>query len=69
VVARDSVVKVEIKTCQQDTFMTLDGQQSFMLNCADRLEITCSSHQTSLVRLSGKNFFEVLAKKIMDQNR
>lgn len=69
VVARDSVVNVEIRTCQQDTFMTLDGQQSLMLDCADHMEITCSSHQTSLVRLSGKNFFEVLAKKIVDQNR
>ncbi len=69
VVARDSLVTVDIKTCQQDTFMTLDGQQSFMLDCADRLEITNSDHQTSLVRLSGKNFFEILAKKIMAQNR
>lgn len=69
VVARDSAVTVDIKTCQPDTFMTLDGQQSFMLDCGDRLEITNSDYQTSLVRLSGKNFFEILAKKIMDQNR
>ena len=66
VVSQDSRVTVEIKACHSDTYMTLDGQQGFSLECGDRLEITSSKHKTSLVRLKGMNFFKILAQKIVD---
>jgi NAD+ kinase len=68
VVAKGSIITVRTKTSQSDTYITLDGQQGMELEGDDILEITSSKHETSLVRLKGKNFFDILAKKIMDQN-
>lgn len=68
VVAKGSIITVRTKTSQSDTYITLDGQQGMELEGDDILEITSSQHETSLVRLKGKNFFDILAKKIMDQN-
>jgi NAD+ kinase len=66
VVARCTKISVDMKDCGADTYLTLDGQQSFRLERGDRLEITDSKHQTSLVRLKGIDFFEILARKIME---
>lgn len=65
-VSRQSVVTVTVLTCQECTTMTLDGQQSFKLDCGDILEVSASKFSTSLVRLEGNNFFDILAKKIID---
>lgn len=64
-VAPDSKVRVAIKSSEGDTFLTLDGQKSFGLERGDSLSIIGSEHRTSLVRLSGVSFFEILARKIM----
>lgn len=69
VVAKDSAITVRTLNSQSETYITLDGQQGMELDCDDILEITSSKHETSLVRLKGKNFFDILAKKLMDQNR
>lgn len=65
-VSRKGIIAVTVKTCQEDTTMTLDGQQSFKLECGDLLEISSAEHHTSLVRLQGTNFFDILAKKIIE---
>lgn len=69
VVAKESLVTVAIKTCQADTYLTMDGQKSIILECGDRLQIANSEHRTALVRLAGLNFYEILAKKIMGSAR
>jgi len=69
VVAKDSNIAVEVKSAQQDIVLTVDGQHSFCLQFEDMLEISNSSSQTSLVRLHGKTFFDILRQKLMDQNR
>lgn len=68
-VARDSLIAVEVKSNQREIFLTVDGQCSFPLQFQDRLEISNSSYHTSLVRLHGKHFFDILREKLMEQNR
>ncbi|NLY31971.1 MAG: NAD(+)/NADH kinase [Firmicutes bacterium] len=68
VVDKGAVITVRTMNSQSETFITLDGQQGMELDCDAVLEITSSKHETSLVRLKGKNFFDILAKKIVDQD-
>lgn len=69
VVARDAIIGVNLKTAQQDMVLTVDGQCSFFLNCGDEVRVTKSPHETRLVRLQGKNFFDILREKLMHQSR
>lgn len=69
VVSRKAKVIVEVKTAQQDIYMTVDGQHSFGLQHGDTVEITNGEAETALVRLRGNNFFNILRQKLMEQNR
>jgi|SRR5690554_294 len=69
VVSRDAAIAVDVKSAQRDVVMTVDGQHSFDLKVDDRLEICKSQHHTALVRLDGMNFFDILRRKLMEQNR
>lgn len=69
VVARDAAIAVDVMSPQQEIVLTVDGQHSFYLEYEDRLEIRDSLKQTALVRLQGKNFFNILRHKLLEQNR
>jgi NAD kinase len=56
-------------TDQQDMVLTVDGQYSLVLEYGDRVQVTRSPLETSLIRLQGKNFFDILREKLMHQNR
>lgn len=69
VVSLDARCEVEVGSSQQEIVLTVDGQHSFYLQYRDRVEVSTSRHQTSLVRLHGNNFFEIMRRKLMDHNR
>lgn len=69
VVARDALIDIDLTTCQQDMVLSVDGQHSFFLECGDRIHVSNSPYETKLVRLRGKDFFDILREKLMYQNR
>lgn len=69
VAARDALITVDVKSSHQEIVLTVDGQDSFSLQHEDRLEVSNSRYETALVRLAGNNFFDVLRRKLMEQNR
>lgn len=69
VVGRDALVEVDLMSGQQDIVLTVDGQYSFYLESGDLIQVTNLPMETALVRLAGKNFFNILREKLMDQNR
>lgn len=69
VVGQDALINVDLKTDQQDMVLTVDGQYSLVLEYGDRVQVTRSPLETSLIRLQGKNFFDILREKLMHQNR
>lgn len=69
VVAKSALIDVSLMSAQQDIILTVDGQYSFPLQFGDNLHITSAKTETSLVRLEGINFFDILREKLMEQNR
>jgi NAD+ kinase len=69
VVSREAQIAVDVMSPHQEIVLTVDGQHSFYLQYEDRVEVCNSSFHTSLIRLHGKNFFDILRQKLMDQNR
>ncbi len=45
-------------------YLSVDGGRAFKLVYGDRVEITKSSHRTKLVKLTGRNFYEILNQKL-----
>ncbi len=68
-VARNAVIDVTLMSVQPEIVLTVDGQHSFSLEYGDRLTITDAKVETLLLRLQGKNFFEILRKKLKEQKR
>lgn len=69
VVGLDARCVVEVGSSQQEIVLTVDGQHSFYLHYQDKIEISTSRHQTLLVRLHGKNFYNLLRRKLLDYNQ
>lgn len=69
VVDRHARITVDIRSPQQEIVLTVDGQHSLYLQYNDTIEVSHSAHRTSLVRLQGKSFFDILHRKLMDQTR
>lgn len=69
VAAREALISVDLQSAQQEIVLTVDGQRSFCLQHKDRVVVSKSQYETALVRLDGNNFFDVLRRKLMEQNR
>ena len=69
VVSREAAIAINVMSPHQEIVLTVDGQHSFYLQYEDRVEVMNSSFHTSLIRLHGKDFFDILRQKLMDQNR
>ena len=67
VVSNEDVVKIEV--CQNDTevMLTVDGQQGYKVKSGDIVTVRQAQCYTSLVKLKGRSFFQVLRKKISDR--
>lgn len=64
VVGGGSTVTVELKSRNEDVYLTLDGQVGVKLNSGDTLEVRRAKHSTRLVMSRSKDFFEVLRTKL-----
>lgn len=67
VVSNEDVVKIEV--CQNNTevMLTVDGQQGYKLKSGDIVTVRQAPCYTSLVKLRGRSYFQVLRKKISER--
>ncbi|MHB8985488.1 MAG: NAD(+)/NADH kinase, partial [Eubacteriales bacterium] len=66
-VAPDSVVKVILRSPQAEVMLTMDGQHGFSLKEDDLVVINRAPDKARFLRLKGRNFFEVLRKKLKEE--
>lgn len=64
VVPDDVTIDVVLKTTQQEVLLTLDGQQGFMLDCEDVVEVKKSETSILLIKSPYRHYFELLRKKL-----
>jgi NAD+ kinase len=60
----DSMLKVRILNHNPKMSLTVDGQVAFKLTDTDKVVVKRSEFRTRLVRVSGRDFFEVLRHKL-----
>lgn len=58
-----SLIDIQIKENTADVFLTLDGQEGFPLYTGDRIEITRSASDFSIVWLTASSYFAKLKSK------
>ncbi|MDK2835424.1 MAG: kinase [Thermosediminibacterales bacterium] len=68
VISDKEKVKVKINANHQEIMLTVDGQEGFKLMPNDVVEIQKSRYTTKLIRLKNKSFYEVLRKKLTDND-
>jgi len=65
VLGRDRNISISI--CSQSrkvAYLSVDGGKAFKLYFGDRVEVTRSEHQTKLIRLSDRSFYEIVNQKL-----
>ena len=64
VLSSERVVSVHFgRLIRKTAYLSVDGGRAFRLQDGDVVEIRKSNKVTKLVRLSGRTFYEILAKK------
>lgn len=59
------VVSVRLsRNSRKTAYLSVDGGKAVRLLGGDRVEITKSNHQTRLVKLTGRSFYEILSQKL-----
>jgi NAD+ kinase len=64
VVREAAEIDVRIKSTQEDSFLTVDGQVGMPVHEGDRIVCVKSKHQVQLLRRKEKTFFDVLRVKL-----
>lgn len=68
VVSDDDTIKIEIIDNDQDVFLTADGQQGYELRNGDRVIIKKAPFSAKLIKVSNRNFYDVLRTKLRDRD-
>lgn len=64
VVPADRTIRITLRSETADTYLTLDGQAGYSLECNDSIEVVRSSNRVNLVRNPHMGFFTVLRQKL-----
>ncbi|MHB1391759.1 MAG: NAD(+)/NADH kinase [Clostridia bacterium] len=67
VVSEKDVVRVEICEENNETMLSVDGQDSYRLNPGRVVKVRSSNCVTNLVKLKQRSFFDVLRRKISER--
>lgn len=67
VVSDEDTVKIEIFDNHQDVHLTSDGQQGYELRNGDRVIIKKAPFSAKLIKVSNRNFYDVLRTKLRDR--
>lgn len=65
VLGRDRIISISVcRQSKKTAYLSVDGGKAFKLYSGDTVEVTRSEHQTRLIRLSGRSFFEIVNQKL-----
>ena len=64
VIPADVHIEVLIKTREEGSTVTFDGQVGFSLRQEDIIEVSASGSQIKLIRSPDRNHYEVLRRKL-----
>ncbi len=64
VIPDDVKIEINLVTPNEDVLATLDGQVGYSLNYRDTIEIKKAKNTIKLIQSPGKNYYEVLRKKL-----
>lgn len=67
VVSDEDRIKIEIVDDFQDVYLTADGQQGHKLRNGDRVIIKKAPFSARLIKVSNRNFYDVLRTKLRDR--
>ncbi len=68
VVSDEDTIKVEIIDNYHDVYLTVDGQQGYKLRNGDRVIIKKAPFSAKLIKVSNRNFYDVLRTKLKDRD-
>lgn len=60
----DSVIRVTLKSENEDVFLTLDGQVGFALRYQDTVQVEKAQHMIRLIQPPKRSYFEILRTKL-----
>jgi len=64
VVSDEAMIRIQVKSKDEDVVLTADGQEGMPLQCGDVVELRKSNHCTLLIKSPNKDYFEVLRTKL-----
>ncbi len=64
VVSDEAMIRIQVKSKDEDVVFTADGQEGMPLQCDDVVELRKSNHCTLLIKSPSKDYFEVLRTKL-----
>ena len=64
VVPRDVRLDLELRSHDEEVYLTLDGQVGFPFHPGESLSIDDHPRPVKLLRVAGRSFFEVLRRKL-----
>jgi NAD+ kinase len=64
VVPADVRLRIALLTDDEEAYLTLDGQIGYPLIRGDNIEVDNHPHPVRLIRVAGRDFFEVLRRKL-----
>lgn len=60
----DSVIRITLKSENEDVFLTLDGQVGFALRYQDTVQVEKAHHMIRLIQPPKRSYFEILRTKL-----
>lgn len=64
VVSDEAMIRIVVKSQDEDVVFTADGQEGMPLQCGDVVEMRKSNHCTLLIKSPSKDYFQVLRTKL-----
>lgn len=64
VIPPEKIIKVIIKAVRTDAMLTVDGQHGYKLKNNDIILISKANYATSLIKVKGRSFFDILREKL-----
>jgi NAD+ kinase len=64
VVSDEALIRIAVKSQDEDVVFTADGQEGMPLQCGDVVELRKSNHCTLLIKSPSKDYFQVLRTKL-----
>lgn len=67
IVSEDEIIETSIINVFNDAYLTIDGQIGYSINKNEKVIIKKSSCSTKLIKVSNRNFYDVLRKKLKER--